>query len=67
MVFGSALNPHLHFQCVIIDGVFDSATSGAAIFYAATGLDATAIATVQQRVRRQLLRLFVCPRPAAGR
>jgi hypothetical protein len=30
---------------VLIDAVFDSATSGAAIFHAATGLDATAIAT----------------------
>ena len=33
----------LHFHCVVIDGVFDSATAGGVIFNAATGLDANAI------------------------
>jgi len=57
--FGSALNPHLHFHCVVIDGVFDSATTGGVIFRAATELDANAIADVQAGVRRRLLRVFV--------
>jgi hypothetical protein len=57
--FGSALNPPLHFHCVVSDGVFDATTSGAVIFRAASGLDATAIAAVQQYVRRRLLRVFV--------
>jgi hypothetical protein len=57
--FGSTLNPHLHFHCVVIDGVFDAAAAGGVIFRAATGVGAPAIAAVQQRVRRQLLRLFV--------
>lgn len=57
--FGSTLNPHLHFHCVVIDGVFDAAAAGEVIFHAATGLDATAIAEVQAQVRRRLLRLFV--------
>jgi DNA-directed RNA polymerase subunit RPC12/RpoP len=57
--FGSALNPHLHFHCVVIDGVFDAAARGAVIFHAATGLDAHAIAQMQAQVRRRLLRVFV--------
>jgi hypothetical protein len=57
--FGSTLNPHLHFHCVVIDGVFDAAAAGGVIFRAATGVGAPAIAAVQQCVRRRLLRLFV--------
>ena len=57
--FGSTLNAHLHFHCVVIDGVFDSAAAGGVIFTAATGLDANAIAQVQAQVRRRLLRVFV--------
>jgi hypothetical protein len=56
--FGSSLNAHLHFHCLVIDGVFDTATTGGIIFTAATGLDANAIADVQAGVRRRLLRLF---------
>ena len=29
--FGSSLNVHLHFHCVVIDGVFDAATTGGII------------------------------------
>jgi len=57
--FGSTLNPHLHFHCVVIDGVFDAAAAGAIIFHAATGLDPHAIAAVETQVRQRLLRLFV--------
>ena len=56
--FGSSLNAHLHFHCVVIDGVFDSAPTGGVIFRAVTELDATAIADVQAGVRRRLLRVF---------
>jgi len=56
--FGSSLNAHLHFHCVVIDGVFDAAAAGGVIFTAATGLEANAIAQVQAQVRRRLLRLF---------
>jgi hypothetical protein len=52
--FGSALNPHLHFHCVVIDGVFDATATGGVIFSAATGLEANAIAQVQAQVRRRL-------------
>ena len=57
--FGSTLNPHLHFHCVVIDGVFDAAAAGGVIFTAATGLEANAIAQVQAQVRQRLLRVFV--------
>ena len=57
--FGSTLNTHLHFHCVVIDGVFDAAATGGVVFHAASGLDANAIAQVQAPVRRRLLRVFV--------
>ena len=57
--FGSTLNPHLHFHCVVIDGVFDAAAAGGVVFHAASGIDANAIAQVQAGVRRRLLRSFV--------
>ena len=48
---GQAWTAHLHFHCLVIDGVFDAAAAGGVIFHAATGLDATAIAEVQAQVR----------------
>ncbi len=57
--FGSSLNAHLHFHCVVIDGVFEPAPADGVVFRAATGLDANTIATVQAGVRRRLLRGFV--------
>jgi len=48
---GQTWTAHLHFHCVVIDGVFDAAAAGGVIFRAATGLDATAIAEVQAQVR----------------
>jgi len=57
--FGAALNPHLHFHCVVLDGVFAPAPAGGVVFHEATGLDEQAIAAVQAKVRRQLLGSFV--------
>jgi len=57
--FGSTLNAHLHFHCVVIDGVFDSAATGGVVCHAAAGLDAPAFAAVQACVRARLLRVFV--------
>ena len=57
--FGSSLNAHLHFRCVVIDGVFAATPTGGVVFHAATGLDATAITHVQTQLRRRLLRGFV--------
>ncbi len=56
--FGSSLNAHLHFHCVVIDGVFEPAPADSVVFRAATGLDANAIANVKAGVRRRLLRVF---------
>ena len=57
--FGSALNPHLHFHCVVVDGVLASAPAGDVVFRAATGIEAEAIAAVQATIRRRLLQSFV--------
>jgi hypothetical protein len=57
--FGSALNAHLHFHCVVVDGVFASTPTGGAVFHPATAIDRLAIATVQAKVRRRLLASFV--------
>jgi hypothetical protein len=35
-----AMNPHLHFHCVVIEGVFEPDPAGGVIFRAATELDA---------------------------
>jgi hypothetical protein len=45
--FGSTLNAHLHFHCVVIDGVFTPDRARGVTFHAATGLDERAIAQVQ--------------------
>ena len=57
--FGSTLNSHLHLHCVVVDGVFEAATTGGVVFHAAAGIDADAIAEVQACVRRRLLHVFV--------
>lgn len=44
---------------MVIEGLFEPAAAGGVIFHAATGLDANAIAEVQERARRRLLRTFV--------
>lgn len=52
--FGSSLNEHIHFHCCIIDGVFEPADAtgevtyqaSGAVFRAASGLDAAALANV---------------------
>ena len=48
--FGSTQNAHLHFHCAVVDGVFDSATTGGIIFTAATGLDADAILAIHRGI-----------------
>jgi hypothetical protein len=57
--FGAALNAHLHFHCVVIDGLFAPAPSKGVVFHPATAIDPPTIATVQATVRRRLLASFV--------
>ena len=53
--FGALLNTHLHFHCIVVDGVFEADAEGGAAFHPASGLDAAAIGEVQVAVRRRLL------------
>jgi hypothetical protein len=57
--FGSALNPHVHFHCVVIDGLFQPDADGRVCFHEAVGLTQKHIAQVQEQVRRRVLRVFV--------
>ncbi len=59
--FGSALNPHVHFHCCVLDGVFEAEpeSGGAVRFREAVGLSAQEVAAVQAQVRRRVLRWFV--------
>lgn len=52
--FGKALNPHFHFHCCIIDGVFDKEGN----FYPANFLSPVDIQSVQEQVRKRVVRLF---------
>jgi len=71
--FGSSLNAHTHFHCVVVDGVFqpaanmsetaDTTDTAEAVtgvdFHGATNLDTAAIAQVQTQIRQRILRVFV--------
>jgi hypothetical protein len=46
---GHGGEPHLHFHCVVIDGVFEPAPAGGVVFREATGIDARAVTEVQAR------------------
>jgi hypothetical protein len=57
--FGSALNQHVHLHACVTDGVFErSADGGGVTFHAARPLTASDLATVTERVRLRLVRLF---------
>jgi hypothetical protein len=57
--FGSALNEHVHFHCVILDGVFEAAPDGdPPVRFREATLTAADIERVQTRVRQQILRGF---------
>ncbi|MBO3708372.1 MAG: transposase [Candidatus Accumulibacter sp.] len=53
--FGALLNPHEHFHCLVIEGVFDADTSGAATFHESRAPDQKWLDEVQAKVRRRLL------------
>ena len=54
--FGTLPNTHLHFHCVVVDGVFEGDAGGGVTFHPTAGLDASASGEVQAAVRRRLLR-----------
>ncbi len=54
--FGALLNPHEHFHCLVIEGVFEANASGAATFHESGVPDQKLLNEVQAKVRRRLLR-----------
>ena len=65
--FGSSLNTHVHFHVCVVDGVFEAlpdaesaelVTAPSGTFHPAH-IDDAAIATVQAKVRKRILRAFV--------
>ena len=54
--FGALLHPHVHFHCIVIEGVFEADASGAASFHESRAPEQTLLDEVQTRIRRRLLR-----------
>lgn len=55
--FGALLNPHVHFLCVVVDGVFEAATDAEAVrFHETPTLTSAQLADIQCNIRRRLLR-----------
>jgi len=56
--FGSALNHHIHFHVIVIDGVFELDPEHGICFTEAPMLDAHDAEAVQKEVRRRILRAY---------
>ena len=56
--FGSSLNTHFHYHCVILDGVFSHGPDGEVRFHAATRLASHRWLELQGVVQRRVLRYF---------
>ena len=54
--FGALLNPHEHFHCLVIEGVFAADASGGATFHESRAPDQKWLDEVHAKVRRRLLR-----------
>ncbi len=54
--FGSSLNEHLHFHCIVTDGVFSEGPGGEALFHEATGLAEADIESVGEKTRHRSLK-----------
>jgi hypothetical protein len=54
--FGSSLNEHIHFHCIVTDGVFSEGHDGEALFHEATSLTEADIEALGQKIRRRSLR-----------
>ena len=53
--FGALLNAHVHFHCVVVDGVFEADGAGGVRFHEARGIGPETIAAIQAQVRHRLL------------
>lgn len=56
--FGSSLNTHFHYHCVILDGTFSQGPGGDACFHEATLLEPHHWQELQHVVQRRVLRYF---------
>ncbi|MFH0980278.1 MAG: transposase [Planctomycetota bacterium] len=54
-LFGSALNPHVHFHCLVTSGVYSMAGGGPAVFHEDTDLTPEDVFAVQEKTRRRVL------------
>lgn len=56
--FGSLLNPHVHFHCVVVDGIFEAGSEAELPlrFHEMPALDVQRLADIQSNIRRRLLR-----------
>lgn len=54
--FGALLNPHVHFHCIVVDGVFDADADEGIVFHEARDLGPAVPGAIQARVRTRLLR-----------
>jgi len=53
--FGSSLNHHIHFHCIVTDGVFSDGSNGEALFHKATLLEPLDIEAVEKKTRHRVL------------
>lgn len=54
--FGSSLNPHIHFHCIVTDGVFSEGPAGEVRFHESTLLEPADILAVEKKTRHRVLR-----------
>ncbi len=54
--FGSSLNEHIHFHCIVTDGVFSEGPDGEALFHEATLLEGADIEMVGEKTRQRVLK-----------
>jgi hypothetical protein len=56
---GSTFNQHLHYHCIVTEGVFAPSGCGEARFFQATGIDDALIDGLAEKIRRRVLRYMV--------
>lgn len=54
-ILGALLHPHVHFRCVVVEGVFEADSAGGVRFHEARGIGPETIAEIQAQVRHRLM------------
>jgi hypothetical protein len=57
--FGSSLNEHIHFHCIVTEGVFSEGPDGKALFHEASLREAADIEAVREKIRHRALKWLV--------